>query len=120
MIKKILITFIFIIILNFSYSFAETIKNFKVSGNDRISDETIILFSGFNVNDSLDENSLNDIIKRLYETSFFKDISIEFNENILVIKVEENPLIQSVGFTGIKKQSLVEQIKEFFLTRTLS
>ena len=90
----------------------EVIKKFNISGNDRISDETIKLFTGFKLNDDIDQNNLNLIIKNLYETLFFKNISINFENNILEIIVEENPLIQSIAFNGIKRQSLISQLKQ--------
>ena len=100
--------------------FSDIIKDFKISGNDRISDETIILFSGYNLNDNIEDSDLNIIIKSLYETSFFKDVSLNFENNILYVKVSENHLIQSVIFEGIKNKSLVKGIKEIILQKEKS
>ena len=37
------------------------------------------------------------LIKKLYETTFFSDISIiELKDNKLIITVEENPIINSI------------------------
>ena len=119
MIKKFILIILFQIILYTQNSYAEIIKSFVINGNDRISDETIILFSVTNVNDNIDSNNLNNIIKKLYETNFFKDISLSF-ENILTINVVESPLIQTVSIEGIKKQSFVDQIKVLLLQRKIS
>ena len=43
MFKKIFLTLAVLLITNFNISYAEIIKNFKISGNDRISDKTIII-----------------------------------------------------------------------------
>ena len=105
---------IFYFIVSFfitSISIADIIKEFQINGNDRIANETIILFSGYNIQDEVTDNDLNIIIKNLYETSFFKNIDLEFEKNILTINVEENPLIQSIYIEGIKRTSLVDQIK---------
>ena len=105
---------IFYFIVSFfitSISIADIIKEFQINGNDRIANETIILFSGYNIQDEITDNDLNIIIKNLYETSFFKNIDLEFEKNILTINVEENPLIQSIYIEGIKRTSLVDQIK---------
>ena len=120
MIKKIIIIVVLLILFKIDASYADTLKEIKVTGNDRISKETIVLFSGVNINDDLDENNLNQIIKELYETSFFKNISINFNESILYIDVVENPLIQSVIFKGIKNKSLVANIKKVILQKEKS
>ena len=118
--KKILLLFVFIITLSSQALSKELIKNFKISGNDRISSETIILFSGYKLNDKIDQNDINEIIKKLYETSFFKNLSINFDENILFIEVEENPLVQTVIFNGIKNKSLIEQIKDTIVQKEKS
>ena len=120
MIKKFILIILFQIILYTQNSYAEIIKSFIINGNDRISDETIILFSGTKVNENIDTNNLNDIIKKLYETNFFKDISLSFEKNVLTINVVESPLIQTVSIEGIKKQSFVDQIKALLLQKEKS
>ena len=120
MIKKFILIILFQIILYAQNSYAEIIKSFIINGNDRISDETIILFSGTKVNENIDTNNLNDIIKKLYETNFFKDISLSFEKNVLTINVVESPLIQTVSIEGIKKQSFVDQIKALLLQKEKS
>ena len=108
---KLLINCFFIILFFETYLYADIIKQFNISGNDRISNETIILFTGYKIEENIEDNDLNIIIKNLYKTSFFKNISLDFDKNILSIEVEENPLIQSVVFEGIKRASLVEKLK---------
>ena len=39
---------------------------------------------------------LNNILKDLYETDFFKDISVNLNNQILSINVQENPIIENI------------------------
>ena len=90
---------------------ADVIKDIKISGNDRITKETIILFSGLSVNQNIETNQLNNVLKKLYETNFFQNISINLDSNIVYINVEENPLIQSIVFDGIKSKSLLENIQ---------
>ena len=55
------IILIFLLLINQSYS--EIIKDFKISGNKRISDATIILFSKLKKNEEINDNDLNNIIK---------------------------------------------------------
>ena len=90
---------------------AEILNKFDISGNKRISDETIIIFSELKVNEEVSKSKLDQVIKNLYKTNFFKNISLNFENNILSIQVEENPIIENLEITGIKKQSLVEFIK---------
>ena len=114
--RSFIISFVF---LNFLFvsSYAEVIKKFQIVGNDRISNETIVLFSGLSINDDVNDNELNAAIKNLYETSFFQNLEINLENNILYINVVENPLIQSIVIEGIKRQSLVEIVKDIIVQK---
>ena len=90
---------------------AEVIKEFIINGNDRVADETIIIFSNLNVGDEVTQQNLNETLKELYQTNYFENISINFVDGIVNIKVKENPIIQSVIINGIKKDSMLEKIK---------
>ena len=45
---------------------SEKIKKYEVSGNNRISNETIILFGEIDIDKDLNDKDLNIIIKNLY------------------------------------------------------
>jgi outer membrane protein insertion porin family len=88
-------------------TFATYSKNYEkiiVNGNQRISNETILIFSEIPENKSLDENSTNQILKKLYKSGFFKDITVKIENNNLIINVLENPIIQTVYIEGIKRK----------------
>ena len=53
----------------------------------------------------------------MYETNFFKDISLSLEKNILIINVVESPLIQTVSIEGIKKQSFVKSNKSIITSK---
>ena len=101
LLKIILVTLIFI-----NSSYAEIIKDIKISGNERVSSETIKIFTTVNVNDDINENRINFILKELYGTGFFKNVEIKFENNILKIQVVENPIIQEIKYEGIKAQKI--------------
>ena len=98
------IIFIFSIFIN--SSFAEIIKEIKILGNERITSDTIKIFTTVKTNDDIDENKVNFILKELYETGFFKNVNVEFKNNILEINVVENPIIQEIRYEGIKAQKI--------------
>ena len=112
--KLILSVLLFIFFVNISVQ-AETIKDITISGNNRIPDQTISMFSGVKVNDEIDDFKINEILKNLYETNFFDEVSVLFEKNILVIKVKEQPIIDTVVIEGItaKKynKALLENLK---------
>ena len=103
MIKKLIsIIFIFLFYINFAHS--EIINKIEIKGNERVNSETIKVFGGLKIGDSLDSQDLNEILKRLYETNFFENIDITLNQSILQINVKENPIIQN--FNQLKIQEL--------------
>ena len=114
------IAYLFFSFLIFNCSYADIINEIKISGNKRISDETIILFGEFNLNENIDYNRLNQITNNLYKTLFFKDITVNLENNILYISVEENPLIQSVNFEGVKNKSLLAQLNDIIIQKEKS
>ncbi len=103
---------IFILLFFFSNSNAEIYKEIKVEGNERLSVETIIMFSGLNLSDDISINDLNSSIKKLYKTNYFKDIKITQKNNILIIKIIENPIIQSIKINGIKNKTTLSKLKD--------
>ena len=111
-IKKIFFSTILIFILSTNLVYSEIIKKIEVYGNDRLADQTIILFSELTINDDIYSEDLNNAFKKLYETDYFKNIKINFNKGILKIEVEENSLIQSVIIKGIKNKSILNELSK--------
>ena len=76
---KIIFKFLIIFILISLPVHSAILKKIEVNGNQRVSSETIKIFSEVKINTDLDSNSLNEILKKLYSTNFFKDVSIKFS-----------------------------------------
>ena len=106
--KLLLISFLFY--LSLTPLFAEVVEKIEIQGNERISKETILLFSKTNIKDDLNSNDINEILKSLYDSNFFLDVSVEFKSKILTILVDENPIIENITYNGIKSKTLKEKI----------
>ena len=104
---KIIIVFFFLL----SSASSEILQKIEISGNKRISDQTIIVFSEIKIDEEITKSKLDEVIKKLYKTNFFRNINLSFVNQTLFLKVEENPIIENLQIIGIKKQSLVEFIK---------
>ncbi len=97
---------------------SEIVKNIEVKNNNRVSKDTILIFSKIEIGKNYTQNDLNIIIKDLYQTDFFSNITLEINnEGTLVIDVEENKIIQQVTINGIKKKEIVEILKKRISTK---
>ena len=112
MLKKFnILLFIVFTLLN-SPANSNAIENIVVNGNDRISSETIIMFSGAkNLND-IENDDINKILKNLYETNFFENVSVTLNNKTLLIDVLEFPIIEKVEFDGIKAKKIKKQLRD--------
>ena len=107
-----LLSIICLIFLKITYVSAEIISDLRVEGNNRVSNETIYIFSKIKKGDDLSNADLNDALKRLYETNFFEDVKLSLENKILTIKVIEYPVVQEIIINGIKRKKTVEEIKE--------
>ena len=98
--------------LKFTLVSSEIIKKIDIIGNDRISDETILMFSNVSEDQNIDDDDINSVLKKLYESNFFKDVKVLFEEGLLQIKVIENPIIYNIEFKGIKSKSIIKTLSE--------
>ena len=116
-----LLKFIIVIwILLPSIAISNTFNKIEIIGNDRISDETIKLFISLDKNNIINEVELNNILKELYETNFFKNVTVKYKNQILLINVEENPIIENIFFNGVKSQRILDLIKKNSLIKSRS
>ncbi len=110
--KKIVpILFLLFALLINSVVIADTIKEIRINGNERIPDETILMFADINENDHINDNKINDIVKDLYDSNFFNNISVSYNKNILTINLEELPIIDNIFIDGIKAKKYEEALR---------
>ena len=115
-----LITILFLMISLSLSGKAEIITEVIVNNNDRISLNTIKTYGNIEIDVDYSSDDLNNILKNLYETNFFKDVSLKIEKNILVIDVIENKLIQSININGIKSPKITEAILDRLSLKTKS
>ena len=107
-------------LLFINHSHAEKVFKIEISGNDRIPPETIKMLSNIDLGDDVSPKQINDLIKNLYETNFFKNIEINLENNILKFYVEENPIISNIKINGIKAKRIQESITDVLSLREKS
>ena len=110
--KKFIFILIIIISNFFSQLNAEIINDIIVNNNDRISLGTIKTYGNIELGKNYSEDDLNNILKNLYNTKFFKDVSLTIENQILIIDLIENKLVQTVIIEGIKSSRVEEAILE--------
>ena len=93
-----------------------TIRDIVVTGNQRISASTIKTYAGMEVGGDYSDEMFSDVVKNLYETGFFVDVTVRLDETkdgVVVIMVEESPIINRIVFEGnddIKTENLENEI----------
>ncbi len=105
----IFLTFLFVSFINFA-SYSKNYNKIIINGNDRISNETIILFSEINEFNFLNEDSLNKMLKNLYNTNFFKNVTVRLIDQEVIIDVIELPIIEKINLNGVKAKKIRNKI----------
>tara|TARA_Y100000590_G_scaffold222009_1_gene251289 strand:- start:3705 stop:5963 length:2259 start_codon:yes stop_codon:yes gene_type:complete len=98
-------------------SFSEVVTKVEVKGNKRISAETILIFGDINIGENYESMQINSLIKKLYDTNYFSDISVELKDGKMTILVSENPIINEVVFNGEKASKYKEALIDFLTLR---
>ena len=96
------------------FAFAQTVSNIVVEGNQRVETETILSYTQISRGDPVSEEAMDDAVKALFQTGLFADVDINARGSTIVIKVEENPLINRVNFEGnseIKDDNLLKEVE---------
>ena len=82
--KKIFISIILFLFFFNANSYSEIVNKMEVIGNERISTETIAIFGDVSYGKDYEASDVNLLIKKLYETTFFSNISVEIKNNKLI------------------------------------
>ena len=109
---KVLLKINLFLFLLISSSYAEIINSIEITGNKRLSKESIILFGKIVNNTNYSNEDLNIVLKDLYNTNFFKLINLKIENKKLKINVLENPIIEDVKINGVKNKTFNKAIIE--------
>ena len=96
---------------------ADIINNIIVNNNERISLGTIKTYGKIEIGKDYSEDDLNQVLKNLYETKFFKNISLKIDNQVLIIDLIENKLVQTIIIEGIKSSTIKNTILESLIIK---
>ncbi len=97
---------------------SEIVKKIEISGNKRVSDETIKIYGEIKINQDYGPKEINEILNNLYLTNFFEDVKISLNNGILKINLEEYPVINQLIILGEPKERIVEELKKILFSKS--
>ncbi len=118
--KIFFICFLTLFIFSNKFVLADVINKIKILGNERIPSETIIMFADVKKSNLIDDKKANQILKDLYDTNFFSNVSVKYEKQILTITVEELPIIEKIIIDGIKAKKFEDQIRQSFKFKSRS
>ena len=107
-----IITLITLFILNLTILKADMVNDLVISGNKRVSDETIKIYGEIDISKDITENELDKILKNLYSTNFFEDVKVKIKNNKLEIVLKEYPVINQLILIGEESNKYKELIKK--------
>ncbi len=82
---------------------AAVAHSIQVKGNQRIEAATIKTYLTIKPSKSYNAADIDASVKALYATGLFSDVGVTQSGSVLVVRVVENPIINSVVFEGNKK-----------------
>ncbi len=80
-----------------------TITDIRVDGLERLDTGTVFNYLPLKVGDEANDEEISLSIKELFKTGFFRDISMQQEGTILVVKVTERPSIAQITIKGNRK-----------------
>src|SRR5574344_619281 len=104
--KKVIVIFSFFIFLFFSNIFfsSNNISDIKIEGLKNFDESIVRDEISIKKKQAIDNNKINDDIKKILETGYFDDVSVETKIDskglIVVYKVAEKPMIKTIKFEG--------------------
>ncbi|MFT6387192.1 MAG: outer membrane protein insertion porin family [Cellvibrionaceae bacterium] len=94
------------------------IDDIRVLGLQRVSAGTVFSSIKIKANSQVTDEQLQDVIRDLFATELFDDITVGSDESVLVITVKERPVINTIIIEGnkiIEKEPLLEGLKSIGL-----
>lgn len=108
------ITLILATVLSVSAMAAETLREIRINGAQRVEAATILTYLNLPTGQPLTDDLMNEGLKNLFATGLFADVRMKQQGGVLLVDVVENPIINEIAFEGNKK------IKDNELTSEIS
>ena len=125
--KSFTLLLLFSIVLN-NFAFGEEgadeqilISNIIIEGNNRVTNSTVLSYAEVNVGDKFSPDLIKGVIKKLYATNFFDNISVVLEFNNLIINVVEKAIISDIKITGnesVEDEAILEALQNVGVSRS--
>ena len=117
--KKVILAFLLIVSIILPVSAEEiSISDIKVQGLKRVDPGLVFDNIPFEIDTPINEANFSEAIQLLYKTGQFKNISIDLEGSVVIISVNEKPLVSTITFHGAEALQ-PDKIKEGMLQMNL-
>ncbi len=93
----------------------DPIADIKIEGTQRIEADTVRSYMQLNPGDPFAPDRIDKALKNLFATGLFADVAFRREGNTLIVKVVENPIINTIAFEGndyLESKDLFAEIQE--------
>lgn len=91
------------------------VKDIRVDGIQRTETGIVFAYIPVTIGERFTEKMATETIRQLYATGFFSDVQISTNNDVVVVSVQERPVIASVSFTGMREfesKNIIESLRQ--------
>ncbi len=102
-----------LVVLSASAWAAETLREIRINGAQRIEPATILSYLNIQTGQPLTDDVTNEGLKNLFATGLFADVKMRQQGGVLLVDVVENPIINEIAFEGndrIEDKELMAEI----------
>ena len=75
----------FLVLIFINKSYADIVKEIRILNNERITKETILVFSDIKIGVNYNAHDLDKVIKDLYKTNFFSNVLSGFSGSSFIL-----------------------------------
>ncbi len=97
-----------------------TVGDVQIEGLQRISEGTVFNYLPVNIGDRMNAQRVEESLRALYATGFFKDVELRRDGGTLIVVVKERPSIESFTISGnkdIKTEDLEKSLRNVGLAK---
>jgi outer membrane protein insertion porin family len=92
-----------------------TVTDIRIQGLQRVSAGTVFNLLPVNVGDQIDEATVRQLIRLLFQSGYFRDVRLQRDGDALIVTVVERPAIDSIELKGnksIKTDALLDGLSK--------
>lgn len=82
---------------------APVVTDIRVVGSQRVDPATVLSYMKVEPGDRYDRQRLDESLKALYGTGYFRDVRFRRDGGALIVEVQENPVINRIAFEGNRR-----------------